>query len=58
MNDFATLLPKTPKHSSPPMQHGTFIAFSNLSSKPIKGNVKNTSAAIVPKKEKKDQKHW
>ena len=38
--------------------HGTFIAFSNLSSKPIKGNVKNTSAAIVPKEKKKDQKHW
>ena len=58
MNDFATmLLPKTPKHSSPPMQPETFIAFSNLSSKPINGNVKNTSVAIVPKEEKKDQKH-
>ena len=52
-NDFATmLLPKTPKHSSPPMQQETFITFSNLSSKPIKGNVKNTSAAIVPKGKK------
>lgn len=46
------LLPKTPKHSSPPMQQETFIAFSNLSSKPIKGNVKNTSVAIVPKEKK------